>query len=150
MSAKRVHLIVRGRVTGVFFRAATQREARRLGITGWVRNRPDGNVEIVAEAEEDAIKEMVSWAQHGPSAARVEDVDIRWRGYTGEFSDFRIVECRGPRQATVTALPPPLLDLGGLGGGRCRGLLSRRALSLRALALIGDVAIADQLNERNW
>jgi acylphosphatase len=92
MSAKRVHLIVRGRVTGVFFRAATQREARRLGITGWVRNRPDGNVEIVAEAEEDAIKEMVSWAQHGPSAARVEDVDIRWRGYTGEFSDFRIVE----------------------------------------------------------
>jgi acylphosphatase len=92
MSTKRVQLIVRGRITGVFFRAATQREARRLGITGWVRNRPDGNVEILAEAEEDAIREMVSWAQHGPSAARVDDVDIRWRSYTGEFSDFRIVE----------------------------------------------------------
>ena len=92
MSAKRVQLIVRGRVTGVFFRAAAQREARRLGITGWVKNRPDGGVEILAEAEEEAVKEMISWAQRGPSAARVEDVDIRWRGYTGEFSDFRIVE----------------------------------------------------------
>ncbi len=92
MATKRVLLIVRGRVTGVFFRAATQREARRLGITGWVKNRPDGNIEILAEAEEDAIREMVSWAQHGPSAARVDDVDVRWRSYTGEFSDFRIVE----------------------------------------------------------
>jgi acylphosphatase len=92
MATKRVQLIVRGRVTGVFFRAATQREARRLGITGWVKNRPDGNIEIVAEAEEDAIREMVSWAQHGPSVARVDDVDVRWRSYTGEFSDFRIVE----------------------------------------------------------
>ena len=92
MTTKRVQLIVRGRITGVFFRAATQREARRLGITGWVRNRPDGNVEILAEAEEDAIREMVSWAQHGPSAARVDDVDVRWRSYTGEFSDFRIVD----------------------------------------------------------
>jgi acylphosphatase len=92
MATKRVHLIVRGRVTGVFFRAATQREARRLGISGWVKNRPDGNVEILAEAEEDAIREMVSWAQHGPSAARVDDVEVRWRSYTGEFSDFRIVD----------------------------------------------------------
>jgi acylphosphatase len=92
MATKRVQLIVRGRITGVFFRAATQREARRLGITGWVRNRPDGNVEILAEAEEDAIREMVSWAQRGPSAARVDDVDVRWRSYTGEFSDFRIVD----------------------------------------------------------
>ena len=71
-----------------------RRSARRerLGITGWVKNRPDGNIEIVAEGEEDAIKEMVSWAHHGPSAARVDDVDVRWRGYTGEFSDFRITE----------------------------------------------------------
>lgn len=92
MATKRVHLIVRGRVTGVFFRAATQREARRLGLTGWVKNRPDGNVEIVAEGEEDSIKDIISWANHGPSAARVEQVDVRWRGYTGEYSDFRIVE----------------------------------------------------------
>ena len=92
MANKRVQVLVNGRVTGVFFRAAAQREARRLGITGWVKNRNDGSVEIVAEGEEDAIKEIVSWAHHGPSAARVEHVDVRWRGYTGEFSDFRIVE----------------------------------------------------------
>jgi len=92
MSAKRVNIIVRGRVSGVFFRAATQREARRLGITGWVKNRGDGSVEIVAEGEEEAIKEIISWSHHGPSAARVDSVDARWRGYTGEFSDFRIVE----------------------------------------------------------
>jgi acylphosphatase len=92
MSAKRVNIVVRGRVTGVFFRAAAQREARRLGITGWVRNRSDGSVEVLAEGEEEAVKEIVSWSHHGPSAARVDNVDVRWRGYTGEFSDFRIVE----------------------------------------------------------
>ncbi len=92
MSTKRVNLIVRGRVTGVFFRAAAQREAKRLGITGWVKNRQDGAIEMLAEGEEEAIKEMVSWANHGPSAARVDGVDVRWRGYTGEFSDFRITE----------------------------------------------------------
>jgi acylphosphatase len=92
MATKRVQVTIRGRVTGVFFRASTQREAKRLGVTGWVRNRNDGSVEMVAEGEEDAIKEMISWAHHGPSAARVEHVDVRWRGYTGEFSDFRIVE----------------------------------------------------------
>ena len=92
MSAKRVNIIVRGRVSGVFFRAAAQREARRLGITGWVKNRGDGSVELVAEGEEDAVKEIISWSHHGPSAARVDNVDVRWRAYTGEFSDFRIVE----------------------------------------------------------
>jgi acylphosphatase len=92
MSTKRVQIIVRGRVTGTFFRAATQREARRLGITGWVKNRADGSVELVAEGEEEAIKEIIAWAHHGPSAARVDNVDVRWRGYTGEFSDFCITE----------------------------------------------------------
>jgi acylphosphatase len=92
MSNKRVQLLVRGRVQGTFFRAATQREARRLGVVGWVQNRNDGSVEIVAEGEEDAIKEIMLWAQHGPTAARVENVDVRWRGYTGEFAEFRIVD----------------------------------------------------------
>jgi acylphosphatase len=92
MANKRVHLFVKGRVQGVVFRAATQREARRLGITGWVKNRNDGTLEIVAEGEEDSIKEIVGWANHGPSAARVDQVDVRWRGYTGEFAEFAIVD----------------------------------------------------------
>src|ERR1700679_934894 len=97
MSTKRVHVIVRGRVTGVFFRAATQREARRLGGTGWVKTRPAEKVEILAEGEEESIREIVSWAHHGPSAARVDDIDVRWRGYTGEFSDFRFHERQARR-----------------------------------------------------
>ena len=92
MAQKRVQLIVRGRVTGVYFRASSQREAKRLGITGWVKNRNDGSIELMAEGDEDTIKEIIAWAHHGPSAARVDGVDVRWRGYTGEFADFRIVE----------------------------------------------------------
>jgi len=92
MANKRVHLVVRGRVQGVFFRAATQREARRLGLTGWVKNRTDGSIEMLAEGEEEAVKELSSWAYHGPSAARVDHVDVRWRGYTGEFYEFAILD----------------------------------------------------------
>lgn len=90
MAQKQIHLVVRGRVQGVFFRASAQREARRLGLTGWVKNRPDGFVEIVAEGEEDDVKDLLSWSQHGPTTARVEQVDVRWRSYTGEYAGFRI------------------------------------------------------------
>lgn len=92
MGTKAVQVHIRGRVTGVFFRAATQREARRLGLTGWVRNRNDGSVELLVEGDEAGIKEIIGWAHHGPSAARVEDVDVHYRGYTGNYADFRIVE----------------------------------------------------------
>ena len=90
MAQKQIHLVVRGRVQGVFYRASAQREAKRLGITGWVKNRPDGSVEIVAEGEEDQVKDFLAWAQHGPSTARVDKVETRWRSYTGEFAEFRI------------------------------------------------------------
>jgi acylphosphatase len=92
MALKQLHLTVRGRVQGVFFRASTQREARRLGLTGWVKNRSDGSVEILAEGEEASIRELHSWAQKGPTAARVDRVDTRWRSYTGDYPDFRIVD----------------------------------------------------------
>ena len=94
MGLKQVNLTVRGRVQGVYFRAATQREARRLGLTGWVRNRQDGSVDVCAEGEEEALKELVAWANRGPSAARVERVDVRWRGFLGENHDFRIIDDR--------------------------------------------------------
>ena len=90
MALKQLHLTVRGRVQGVFFRASTQREARRLGLTGWVKNRSDGAVEILAEGEETSIRELHGWAQKGPTAARVDRVDTRWRSFTGDFPDFRI------------------------------------------------------------
>lgn len=90
MALKQVHLTVKGRVQGVFFRASTQREAKRLGLTGWVRNRPDGAVEMCVEGEEDSLKEMIAWAHRGPSAARVDKVDVRYKSYVGELSEFKI------------------------------------------------------------
>lgn len=89
---KQLQLVVRGRVQGVYFRASTQREAKRLGLVGVVRNRSDGSVEIVAEGDETAIRELHGWAQKGPSVARVDRVDTRWRSFSGEYADFRIVE----------------------------------------------------------
>jgi acylphosphatase len=92
MGLKQVQLTVRGRVQGVFFRASTQREARRLGLTGWVRNRSDGALDILAEGEEEGLKDLIAWAHKGPSAARVERVDVRWRGFSGDHYDFRITD----------------------------------------------------------
>jgi len=91
MAQKRIHLVVRGRVQGVYFRASAKREARQLGLTGWVKNRNDGAVEVLAEGEEDQVKDFLAWAKHGPSTARVDKVETRWRSYTGEHSNFRIL-----------------------------------------------------------
>jgi acylphosphatase len=91
MAQKRINLVVRGRVQGVYFRASAQREARNLGLTGWVKNRGDGAVEMTVEGEEDQVKDFLAWAQKGPTTARVDRVETKWRSYTGEFSGFRIV-----------------------------------------------------------
>ena len=74
MTARR--LIVRGRVQGVFFRGWTADEARALGLSGWVRNRRDGTVEMVVDGPEDAIAAMVESVHRGPPAARVERVEV--------------------------------------------------------------------------
>jgi acylphosphatase len=68
--------IVSGRVQGVFFRDSTRREAERLGVTGWVRNRPDGTVEAVFEGDDDAVRRAVDFVRDGPPHARVEDVEV--------------------------------------------------------------------------
>ena len=74
----RAHVVVRGRVQGVFFRDETQRRARSLGVSGWVANRPDGAVEAVFEGRRDAVESMVGWCRRGPSGARVDDVQVAW------------------------------------------------------------------------
>jgi acylphosphatase len=87
----RLHLVVRGRVQGVFFRRATMDEARSLGLTGWVRNLPSGEeVEIVAEGPRRNLQMLWSWAHSGPPGARVEDVTEEWSEYRGEFTSFRV------------------------------------------------------------
>lgn len=87
---RRVHLLISGRVQGVFYRAHTRDEARRLGLTGWVRNLSDGRVEAVAEGEEEKLKRLIDWCHKGPPGAVVRGVEARWEGYRGEFADFKI------------------------------------------------------------
>jgi len=81
---------ISGRVQGVFFRQSTTEEARRLGITGWVRNLPDGSVEAVLEGSGDLVRELVAWCHQGPPAARVASVDVEWSDATGAFTRFSI------------------------------------------------------------
>lgn len=69
------HYRVTGRVQGVGFRAATQAKAREIGLAGWVRNCPDGSVELVARGSADAVEALATWLQHGPAAARVDQVE---------------------------------------------------------------------------
>jgi acylphosphatase len=73
---KRVLVTVRGRVQGVGFRASAAHEARRLGVTGWVRNLPDGTVEAMAEGSASAVDALVAWLREGPPGARVTGIDV--------------------------------------------------------------------------
>jgi acylphosphatase len=82
--ARRAHVVVRGRVQGVFFRDEARRRARSLGVAGWVANRPDGTVEAVFEGRRDAVESMVAWCGRGPSGARVDDVQTAWADPRGE------------------------------------------------------------------
>ena len=82
--AVRAHLVVRGRVQGVWFRGSMQDEADRLGIAGWVRNRPDGTVEAEIEGERAAVDALIAWARRGPPGARVDDVSVEWTQPRGE------------------------------------------------------------------
>jgi acylphosphatase len=86
----RATLQVTGQVQGVNFRSSTKAEADALCLTGWVRNRPDGSVEVVIEGPKGAAQQLIDWCQHGPVLARVEGLTIEWQAASGEFSEFKI------------------------------------------------------------
>ena len=86
----RVALLIRGRVQGVGFRYSALDEAARLGLTGWVRNTRDGNVELVAEGTKERLLRLITWSHAGPRGALVTDVEQHWLPYVGEFDSFRI------------------------------------------------------------
>jgi acylphosphatase len=93
MSEKaRISMIISGRVQGVFFRYKTQQEALKLGLTGWVRNLDGGQVEVLAEGEKDKLEELVKWCKSGPRSAKVENLEVKWLPYEGEFKEFIIKE----------------------------------------------------------
>lgn len=87
---ERLHAVVHGWVQGVNFRAATQHTAARLGLSGWVRNRPDGTVEVVAEGPKRELEQFERFLHRGPPAAEVVRVEIRYGPATGEFHGFHI------------------------------------------------------------
>ena len=86
----RAHVFVSGRVQGVFFRSETKHKADRYDVKGGVRNLPDGRVEAVFEGEEEAVKALIEFCKHGPSGARITNVDLRWENFTGEFDAFKV------------------------------------------------------------
>lgn len=86
------HLVVHGRVQGVFFRASTERHAEREGVAGWVRNRPDGTVEAWLEGSGEAVEAVETWIRGGgPPAGRVDRVEVLDDGTPEGLSDFRVV-----------------------------------------------------------
>jgi len=86
----RLHVVIEGRVQGVFFRAATRDEARQRGLMGWVRNLPDGRVEALFEGDKRALEAMLAWCHLGPPYAYVDRVEADWQPYQGDLDDFRI------------------------------------------------------------
>jgi len=89
-AALRLHATVSGRVQGVFFRAFVERQAAVLGLAGYVRNLPDGGVEVVAEGERLNLEKLLEYLRVGPPRARVERVDTHWQAYSGAFKNFRV------------------------------------------------------------
>jgi acylphosphatase len=86
----RVHLRIHGVVQGVGFRWAAQRQARALGLTGWVRNDVDGSVEGVADGRQEQVAEFIAWCRQGPRGARVHGVDVADSDEAGPYADFSI------------------------------------------------------------
>ena len=90
MKKRRVHVWITGRVQGVFFRAYTRDAAQLIGVTGWVRNLPDGRVEAVFEGEPDKVERMIEWCREGSPMSRIESVDLLEEVYTGDFDRLAI------------------------------------------------------------
>ena len=86
----RAHVFIRGKVQGVYFRQNTKQVATRHRVTGWVCNLSDGSVEAVFEGDKMDVNEVVEWCHIGPSNSRVDDVDVRFEKYSGEFESFTI------------------------------------------------------------
>ncbi|MCE9614947.1 MAG: acylphosphatase [Lentisphaerae bacterium] len=89
-AALRGAFLIRGHVQGVCYRMCACDEARRLGLTGWVRNASDGSVEVVVEGAAERVSEFLDWCRRGPSRAQVSGVKVDYTPASGEFLEFRI------------------------------------------------------------
>jgi acylphosphatase len=85
-----VHVLISGRVQGVWYRASTKQKAEQLGVFGWVRNTNEGYVEAVFEGEEDLVNKMINWCHQGPPLASVENVKVLKQSEIKNFDRFEI------------------------------------------------------------
>jgi acylphosphatase len=86
----RLHAVIEGRVQGVGFRAFVIQKAQDLDVVGWVRNRWDGSVEVLAEGEQATLERFLGYLRRGPQSAFVTEVNIEWQPATGEFYAFSV------------------------------------------------------------
>lgn len=86
----RAHVIISGRVQGVFFRMETRRMAHLIGVKGWVRNMIDGRVEAVFEGDEEKVLSILKWCGQGPLNADVTGTEVGWEPFSGEYDSFDI------------------------------------------------------------
>jgi acylphosphatase len=85
-----VYVVISGEVQGVWFRASTKKKADELGITGWVRNTPDGKVDAVFEGDESQVNRMIKWCHQGPPLSKVEKVEAKIQDPIKGFNSFKI------------------------------------------------------------
>ncbi|MDA1196458.1 MAG: acylphosphatase [Nanoarchaeota archaeon] len=85
---KRLHLIIKGKVQGVFYRHNTVKQGHKLGIKGFVRNLPNGDVEVIAEGPEDKLKQLCEWCKKGPDNAEVDEVQEKWQEPYNDYVSF--------------------------------------------------------------
>lgn len=85
------HVVISGRVQGVWYRASAKSKAEQLGIKGWVRNTVDGNVEAVFEGEEEIVEKMIKWCYQGPPLAKVDKIDVKKQKQTDKYNNFSII-----------------------------------------------------------
>lgn len=90
MKTKRAHLLIKGRVQGVFFRSSMKEMADLYHVKGWVKNTFSGDVEAVVEGRDRDVDDLIEWCRQGPPAAAVDRVEISWQEPKGDFKAFSI------------------------------------------------------------
>ena len=91
MKQQRVHLLVSGKVQGVFFRQALKVVAKKNNVLGWVRNLKEGHVEAILEGENKSVNSVIEWTRIGPANSRVDDIEVSNEEFKNEFSTFDVL-----------------------------------------------------------
>jgi acylphosphatase len=92
----RAHILVSGKVQGVFFRVETRYEANKRNVSGWIRNTFDDRVEAIFEGTKEDVEKLIEFCKNGPPSAQVTKIQVHWQEYTGKFEGFQIRKTSNP------------------------------------------------------